>query len=78
MKERLVNGKRAVVTHHQSAEVAEPGEGAFHGPAPPVAPERPAILGRGLAPILAVRGDQLDAAPGQVLLPDQGGTNYSA
>jgi len=67
MKEGLINRERAVVADDQSAEVAEPGEGAFHGPPPPVSPERPAILRGGLAPILAVRGDQLDAAPGQLL-----------
>lgn len=34
------------------------------GPAPPtpVAPQRPAVLRRGLAPILAMRRNQLDAA----------------
>ena len=67
MKERPINRQRAIVADDQAAEVAEPGEGAFHGPAPPVSPERPAVLGRRLAPILAVRGDQLDAAPGQLL-----------
>jgi len=67
MKERPINGQRAVVADDQPAEVAQPGEGAFHRPAPPVSPERPAVLGRGLAPILAVRSDQLDAAPGQLL-----------
>ena len=66
MKEGMVDLQRAIVTHHQSAEVAQPSEGAFHGPAPPISPERPTILRRGLAPILAVRGDQLDAAPGQL------------
>jgi len=67
MKERPINGQRAVVADDQPTEVAEPGEGAFHGPAPPVAPQRPAVLGRGLATIFAVRGDQLDAAPRQLL-----------
>ena len=67
MKEGLVNLQRAIVTNDQAAEVSQPGEGAFHGPAPPVSTERPAVLGRRLAPILAVRGNQLDAAPGQLL-----------
>jgi len=66
MKESLVNPKRSIVADHPSAEVAEPGEGAFHGPAPPVSPERPAILRRGLPPILTVRSNQLDAAPRQL------------
>src|SRR2546427_7276800 len=67
MKERSINGQRAVVAHHQSAEVAEPGESPFYGPSPFVAPQRPAVLRRRLATILAMRGDQLDAAPGQLL-----------
>ncbi len=67
MKERPINGQRAVVAHHQSAEVAEPSESPFYGPSPFVAPQRPAVLRGGLATILAMRDDQLDAAPGQLL-----------
>ena len=67
MKEGLVNGKRAVVAHDQSAEVAEPSEGAFHGPASLIAAQRSTVLGRGLAPILTMRGDQLDTARRQLL-----------
>jgi hypothetical protein len=66
MKESLVNLQRSIVAHHQSSEVAQPSEGAFYCPASPVSPERPSVLRRGLAPILAVRGDQLDAACCQV------------
>src|SRR4030081_1683146 len=66
MKEGLVNGKRAVIAHDQSAEVAEPGEGAFYRPASPVAAQRPTILGRRFASILPMRDDQLDAALGQL------------
>jgi len=67
MKEGLINGKRSVIAHHQSAEVAEPGEGAFHDPPSLVAAQRPTVLGRSFASIPAMRGDQLDAAPGQLL-----------
>lgn len=67
MKERMVDEQRAVISDHQAAEVSQPGEGALHGPAPSVSPECPTVLGRWLAPILAVRGDQLDAPPGQLL-----------
>ncbi len=67
MKERPVNGKRAVVAHHQSAEIPEPRDRAFHRPPPPIAPQRPAVLRRGLATIPAMRNDQLDAALGQLL-----------
>jgi hypothetical protein len=38
MKKCGVNRERAVVTHNQVAEVAEPGEGALDFPAPSVAP----------------------------------------
>jgi len=67
MKEPSINGQRAVVAHHQAAEVAAPGERAFHGPSSPVTPQRPTVLRWRLATILAMRGDQLDAAPGQSL-----------
>jgi hypothetical protein len=67
MKERLVNGERAVVAHYQSAEIAEPREGAFHGPPPLIAAQRPAILRARLAPILAMRDDQLHATLRQLL-----------
>src|SRR2546425_49561 len=67
MKDAGITRQRAVVAPHQSAEVAEPGEGAFPRPPPLIAPQRPAVLRRGLATILAMRNDQLDAAPGQLL-----------
>jgi hypothetical protein len=60
MKEGLVNGKRAVIAHDQSAEVAEPCEGSLHDPASLVAAQRPTILRRRFAPILPMRDDQLD------------------
>jgi hypothetical protein len=67
MKEGLVNGKRAVIAHHQSAEVTEPSEGALHDPASLIAAQHPAVLRRGFASILPMRGDQLDAALRQLL-----------
>src|SRR3989442_14368003 len=67
MKERAINRQRAVVAHHQSAEVAEPGDGAFHRPPPLIAPQRPAVLSRGLSTIPAIRNNQLDAPPGQMI-----------
>ena len=67
MKERLVNGKRAIVAHDESAEVAQPGKGAFHGPPSLITTQRSAVLSRGLAPVLPMRGDQLDAARRQLL-----------
>ena len=67
MKETLVNGQRAVIADHQSSVVTEPGEGAFHDPASLVAAQRPTVLRRRFAPVLPVRGDQLDAPRRQLL-----------
>ena len=67
MKESFINRQRAVVAHDQLTEIAKPGEGAFDGPAPLVASQRPAILRRGLVPILAMESDQLDASLRQSL-----------
>ena len=55
------------MAHDKPAEVAEPCEGTFHGPPTLIAAQRSTILGRGLAPVLTMRCDQLDAAPRQVL-----------
>ncbi len=62
MKECLVNGQGPVVAHHESAEIAEPGDGAFHRPALSIATQPPAVLRRRLAAILLMRRDQLAAA----------------
>ena len=67
MKESLVDGKRAIVAHDESAEVAEPCEGSFHGPSTLIAAQGSTILGRGPAPVLTVRGDQVDTACRQLL-----------
>jgi hypothetical protein len=48
MKESLINGDRAIVANDQSAKVTEPSQGAFHFPAPPVAPQRSPSCWRGL------------------------------
>jgi len=62
MEERLVDRERTVVAHHQPTEIAEPGEGAFHGPPSSIAAQPPAVLCRRLAAVLSMRSDQLDAA----------------
>ena len=67
MKKRLVNLKGAIMAHDESAEVAEPSKGAFHGPPTLIAAQRSTILGGGLAPVFAMRGDQLDATRRQLL-----------
>jgi hypothetical protein len=61
MKERVINRKRAVIAHDQSAEISEPCKGALHDPASLEAAQRPTILRRRFAPILPMRDDQLDA-----------------
>ncbi len=67
MKESFINRDRAIVADHQSAEVAEPGEGAFHFPATPVSTQRSAVLGARLAAIPAVGCYQFDPACRQPL-----------
>jgi hypothetical protein len=66
MKKSFIDGDRAVVANHQSAVVAEPGEGAFNDPATTVAAQRSAVLGRWFASIAAMRGDQFDASRRQL------------
>src|SRR5215469_4169243 len=67
MKESLINRDRAIVANDQSAKVTEPSQGAFHFPAPPVAPQRSPILPARLAAVPAVRCDQLDSSCRQPL-----------
>src|SRR5713101_1181903 len=67
MKERAIYRERAVVAHHQAAEVSEPGVGAFDDPATPVPPQRSAILRRRFLAVAAMRRDQFDSAPCQPL-----------
>jgi len=67
MKESLVNVQRAIVAHDQSAKVAAPSERALHSPVSFMAAQRPPIMRSGLAPILAMGGNQLDAALRQLL-----------
>jgi len=62
MEEGVIHRQRAFVSHHQAAEVAQPGEGALDFPATPIAPQRSSILRGRLAPVLAMRTDQMDAA----------------
>src|ERR1700686_3974639 len=67
MKERAIDGEGAVVAHDQASEVSQPGVGPFDNPAPPIAPQRSAILRRGPNAILFVRANQLDPATLQAL-----------
>src|SRR5258708_39582249 len=67
MKKSFIDCDRAVVANDQSAEVAEPGEGAFYLPAASVTAQRSAVLRARLAAIPAMRGDQFDASCRQPL-----------
>src|SRR5271157_1520029 len=67
MKERAVDLERAVVAHHQAAEVPQPADGAFNDPAFSVSAQRPAILRGRTYPILLVRADQFNATPSQAI-----------
>src|SRR5208282_1268776 len=62
MKERAVDGERAVVADHQTSKVAQPGVGAFNDPPPLVAPQRSTVLRGRTNAILLVWADQLDPA----------------
>jgi hypothetical protein len=61
MKERLVNSCGAIPTYHQSAEVAEPGDGALDDPTMAVPAQSATVLSRGPHPIPLVRCNQFDA-----------------
>src|SRR6266566_1461201 len=67
MKEGPVDFERAVVAHHQTAEISQPSEGTLYRPAPFVAPQDPPVLRRRTAAVRAVRRDQQNAAPAQPL-----------
>jgi hypothetical protein len=58
----------ALVAHDQPAEIAEPGEEPLDFPAPPIAPQRAAILGLGAFAATPVRRDHLDAQLGERLV----------
>jgi hypothetical protein len=67
MKESFINRDRAIIANDQSAEVTEPGKGAFHLPATPVSTQRSAVLGARLDAIPAVGYYQFDPACRQPL-----------
>ena len=55
------------VAYDEATKVLEPCVGALNNPAPPVAPQRTAILRRGFLSVPAVRNDQLDSTAIQPL-----------
>ena len=60
MKEPTIDRQRAIIAHNQSAEVAQPSEGALDDPAPFVAPQGSTILHRWLPPAFAMRDDRFN------------------
>jgi len=66
MKKATIDRQRTIVAYSQSAEVAQPGDGAFDNPSPLVAPQGATILRRWLAPTFAVRDDRFDTAATQL------------
>ena len=65
MKEAAVGREQAVIAHGEPAEVAEPREGAFHDPAPPIASQTAAVLVGGLRVVRPRRNDGLNVPPFQ-------------
>jgi len=65
MKKGLVDRKRAIMAHDESAEVAEPREGALHLPASLIASQDTSVLGRGMTAVGAMGCDQGDAPSSQ-------------
>src|SRR5229473_7739879 len=67
MKEGAIDCERAIVTHHQATEVAEPGVSAFDDPTPLVTSQGATILRRRFLPVRAMRDNQFDASSRQPL-----------
>src|SRR5216684_3085292 len=67
MKEGAIDCERAIVTHHQATEVAEPGVSAFDDPTPLVTSQGATILRRRFLPVRAMRDNQFDASSCQPL-----------
>src|ERR1044072_304709 len=51
------------ITHHQAAIISQPGKRTLHLPAFAIAPQFAPVLERRTPPVLAMRTDQLAAAP---------------
>jgi len=61
MDEAEVVERVALVADHQPAEVAEPSEEPLNLPAPPIAPQGPAILGLGALPTASMWRNHFNA-----------------
>ena len=54
-------GDMILVTREDATELLQPGKQSLNFPAPAIAAQRAAVLGRGLAAVGPMRSDQLDA-----------------
>lgn len=62
MNERAVDVEPSLLPHEEAAKVEEPGDGALHDPAVPIASQFPPVLPAAPLPGLQVRHDQVDPA----------------
>jgi hypothetical protein len=65
MEETSIGRGQPLIAHDEAAEMAEPGEGPFNDPPPPIPPQLTPILMGGPLMVAAGRDNRLDAAPGQ-------------
>jgi hypothetical protein len=65
MEERAKDFERAVLAHHQAAQVSQPADGAFNDPTFSMSAQRPAILRGWTNTIALVWTNQLDTAAGR-------------
>src|ERR687885_23741 len=57
MKEASIGGDQPLIAHHQTAELAKPGECPFHDPPPAIPPQLAPILMGGSLVVAAGRGN---------------------
>src|ERR1700733_15041992 len=62
MEESSVDIDLMFITNHQSSEVTDPGDAAFHFPASFISPQFSPILRRRLFPVGFMRTDQVNAS----------------
>src|SRR3989304_3957054 len=65
MEEPRVSSDQPLIANHEPSEVADPGKGALHDPAPLVAAQLAAVLMRGLLVVRPGRDDRFNTAADQ-------------
>src|SRR3990172_940261 len=65
MEETRVSSDQPLIPNHEPSEVADPGKGALHDPAPLVAAQLAAVLMRGLLVVRPGRDDRFNTAADQ-------------